>query len=657
MNPSCTSAPSTLGLRNRHSSDNSSAASHEGSRSDVSGKSWDIFGPSSFIRSPLEDRSKYAKLQNVDDEEAKVVNVEVATLVPDDNDSIGSASDLQMRADDGDDEDDNENDLQNMHLSREVEGESKKSSENLELEEYLKLQKTARESRNSQLIRDKEDVSTKTCQDVFVGHEDGGRPLLDDDELSEELELDSVSHDFVSRKENVICSGVAQSIDEPYDPVVRLEESFAAADVFSAAPFRKASFKKVKNAVTPCIQPMDVRDMDIFAQAPFKKPSKSKSSSEVNISGKVYATPPINIVSKKNLKTSFPESSLDSFGSQPFYILSQQLTCSSESLPMEMQLMSHPVSIRSESAIGVLTEEKHIQDVVGSHHVDLFGSLPFNEMSTSYSNRGGGTTLSSDDKQDIDKNAIKKSPDGPVLVEAARIDVPGTTEMASPQHQTISDTTSDPNKDIFGAVPFDAYTPQLTYLTCNPPSKQLPQPHPVQQQQSFSFKESAPNRKSNNGSGLKPGGRIIVTTARRGCSKGRTRRDSSDSKSSSNSEGSRPSPQGSKKDKSKYHIIKDLQDENIAVLQTSVSRPIHHQHSKNKKSKSKRSGKDRSDKGSGAFSNLSFEDIGSDDATSLSKRSSGSLEMNPKALWHQQDEVVGLKTASFSTIIAKSSKQ
>lgn len=131
------------------------------------------------MRAPAEDRSKYEKLLD-DVEEAKPPRHE------DDKDSIGSASDLQAR----------------VELSEEEEP-AKRS--NAKLPEEPKF------------------------PDVFVGHAEGDRPLLEDDQLSEPKLEEEV---------RVVLPLPRREVP-PEEPVC-LTEGAAAIDIFTKAPFRKS---------------------------------------------------------------------------------------------------------------------------------------------------------------------------------------------------------------------------------------------------------------------------------------------------------------------------------------------------------------------------------------------------------------------------------
>ncbi|XP_013779396.1 AP2-associated protein kinase 1-like [Limulus polyphemus] len=100
-------------LRQRHPSDNSST-SHDGSQSIHSGRSGkELLGSSPFTRAPAEDRSKYEKLLNFVEEEdvQKKVPSQDKKNIQEDNDSIGSASDLRAQVDSSGDEDEGSSEM------------------------------------------------------------------------------------------------------------------------------------------------------------------------------------------------------------------------------------------------------------------------------------------------------------------------------------------------------------------------------------------------------------------------------------------------------------------------------------------------------------------------------------------------------------------
>ncbi|XP_023233377.1 BMP-2-inducible protein kinase-like [Centruroides sculpturatus] len=374
-------------LRQRHSSENSSA-SREGSQSIHSKRSSkEIFG-ASFVKIPIEDRSKYEKLLDFDEEEQKMIPV-----THEDSDSIGSASDLRAQVDSSEEED------ICSDTSDKDEQEYPKTAENLSFTDSSATEKTRKLSE-----------STKgSYQDVFIGHWEGDKPLLEDDELS-----DGEQKQILSERQNF--SEIPVSTDKEKH-----------SDVFGAAPFKKSSSITSKSSLINS----ETDEIDVFAQAPFRKPntkilsetrklrlqkkkSKDDPKEEIkpenpDITNMEQARLPLTYNQVTPINTEKPLSSpvqqiskwkdKDLFGSAPFSQISNSLSGSNKSIQNSPKIsyqnigkvQKHSSSeIRVPSQIIIGSKQRSVvtvppittnrSQVNGSQ--DLFGAIPFNNMAT-----------------------------------------------------------------------------------------------------------------------------------------------------------------------------------------------------------------------------------------------------------------------------------
>lgn len=197
-----------LAARARHCSEHSSTSQE--SREAAAPSAAGVFG--TFARAPAEDRSKYEKL--LDDVEEDVAKATAATRkqarlfsAEEDKDSIGSASDLQAR----------------VELSEEEEADGKPEAKEC-------LRRATCESSSS---KPREATVARGFPDAFVGHTEGDRPLLEDDQLSDAEPKPAVDD---------LAVLVAKTLPPP--PKRELvsaatHEGSAPADIFTRAPFRK----------------------------------------------------------------------------------------------------------------------------------------------------------------------------------------------------------------------------------------------------------------------------------------------------------------------------------------------------------------------------------------------------------------------------------
>ncbi|XP_029840914.2 AP2-associated protein kinase 1 isoform X2 [Ixodes scapularis] len=166
-----------------------------------------IFGTSPFARAPPEDRSKYEKLLDdvEEDATARATGHKQTRLLSaeEDKDSIGSASDLQAR----------------VELSEEEEVDLAGRPERPE----------AKERPRRAPCEGAPHEAARGFPDAFVGHAEGERPLLEDDQLSD-AEPKPAADDLAVL--------VAKTLPPPpkREPAT---EGPAPVDIFTEAPFRK----------------------------------------------------------------------------------------------------------------------------------------------------------------------------------------------------------------------------------------------------------------------------------------------------------------------------------------------------------------------------------------------------------------------------------
>lgn len=374
-------------LRQRHSSENSSA-SREGSQSIHSKRSSkEIFG-ASFVKIPVEDRSKYEKLLDFDEEEQKAMVVS-----HEDSDSIGSASDLRAQVDSSEEED-----ICSDTSDKDVE-EFPKTSENLSFTDSNTAEKTRKLSE-----------STKgSFQDVFIGHWEGDKPLLEDDELSD---------------------GEQKQILEETGKV-SLTNKERHSDVFGAAPFKKSASITSKSSLINS----ETEDVDVFAQAPFRKPN-TKILTE---------TRKLRVQRKKSKDDQTEE-----------ITKTEILDISSIEQQTKIPFAYNQVTpVNTEKSIS-----SPVQQVSKWKDTDLFGSAPFSQISNSLPSSNKSMQNSPQvNYQNIGK--VQKHSSGEIRVPSQII--LGSKQRSAVTISTVTTSRSQVNgsQDLFGAVPFNNMATQL----------------------------------------------------------------------------------------------------------------------------------------------------------------------------------------------------
>ncbi|GFS55972.1 AP2-associated protein kinase 1 [Trichonephila inaurata madagascariensis] len=571
-----------LQVRHRHSSENSSA-SHEGSQSVHSSRSGKDLFTASFTRTPAEDRSKYEKLLN-DDFEMKspleIADVNSSAekvpygnpsgvnstlecpVVQEDSDSIGSASDLRERVD----------------SSGEEEASSSAASDDERARDTKKIETVDQSLNAAEFCSDKakkSPVILESIPDVFLGHTEGVRPLLDEDSSDDD------QHEALltgSKKGSNSSSQVVSpmtAITPPSSPA----EKTRSLDMFGAASFKRlAGYSNLSKA--PLLSEEN-KDIDVFAQAPFKNPFKGSKESFKNS------------LKKKKDKDALVESSgsmprsSEGFGSSqaiflPDIVPSVEAVSARKSLPC----VKYTPSDRSSPPVIATSTSP-------ATSTDLFGSQPFSEMSD----------LS------FQPNLVPPPPpvaSQPAAAQVSNIVITYQKQVAVPSSSVAPAPIPPPsssssiirrksNQDLFGAVPFSSVAPTLAN------QKRLP---PVAPKPKVTARIAARKPSAEAIAGVSSLPKPVTDN-------GNISRDSSGSFSSGSCEEAKLT---SSVDKSKYKELMDdeslAHDENVNVLSsrhyTQLKSVKKSKHTKKKEAKEKVSS-------TNAFSNMSFEDIVSDD--------------------------------------------
>lgn len=488
-------------IRARHCSENSSA-SQEGSQGGRSTKeALASFG--AFARIPVEDRSKYEKLlDDVDEDCTRGESTRKHKLTGDeDKDSIGSASDLQARVELSEEED-------AVEIGRPRT--SKRSDPKKEL--FVVSKQPIVPAEGTARVPETGSLQARSFQDMFVGHMEGDKPLLEDEDQLSETEI-------------------RPTAEEEQPSISKIQKSLLPPPKRESFPTEGAS-----------------RDSaDVFTQAPFRKPRPPRKLSEP-------ARPSIHATSSSSI-------SQPSVSSVPPLALP---TATAVTTPSVTQQHSYTRSAFSEYKVAAQDYRVDYQRLSvhanseseltrGHSEADLFGSAPFTHMKSTPNNKG------------LFNEGVSAVPQ-PASRHNSVVSIP-----AAPQpHAPTIPTRTQSHQDLFGSTPFAV--------------------------------EST--------SGLRETMEATLSTAVRSGNTAKTHPDSPESPTSSDEESS---VRKFRKDKKRYQQLRTedaIMTEDLveggrrvaAHLRTSASR------------KDKR----KTEKASNAFSNLSFEDIGSEEDTAPS---------------------------------------
>ncbi|XP_013776975.1 uncharacterized protein LOC106461676 [Limulus polyphemus] len=566
-------------LRQRHPSDNSST-SHDGSQSIHSGRSGkELLGSSPFTRAPAEDRSKYEKLLNFEDgeDDQKAEPCVNKKYDQEDNDSIGSASDLRAQEDSSGEEEGSSETSLDGHLKREkfslkISGDAIKPTSEI-LTELEKKQEG--------------EVECLPYQDVFMGHTDGDKPLLEDDELSDNEQKVVTTTPRNELKLGLIVKTSGEMFTSSSSPSL---EKGKNKDTFSAAQLRK-----VPSAASPetyVVSGDHPEGVDVFALAPFRKPSTK---------GK-----PQNWKMQKKLPKDSHLTGVEAIGGSPTFESSKELETRANPNPQSSEfpnMNNYKPSHSSTSQHKPIFCSSSSPEKLGSlsESTDLFGSAPFRSMpriDTKEITSIQGDYINQQEKQTF----ITKQPlNQPGFVTSVHIaplihDSPniGTLKSACPK-MTMGQTSSlitknsvsdQQSENVIGAVAINSVGSTF------PPIKEVA-PHPRK-------KVSLP---------------AIYGTSSVNRIDSLTRGSSSPPLSSDTDDEEEMTPRKSKKERNRYHSFKE-QD----VLAEEVSfavPPTKHYHVSGKAGKKTKQSKKRENRISNAFANMSFEDIGSEEDNSF----------------------------------------
>lgn len=489
-----------LVIRARHCSENSSA-SQEGSQGGRSTKeALASFG--AFARIPVEDRSKYEKLlDDVDEDYGRGESSRKGGDKPageDDKDSIGSASDLQARVELSEEEEVSE--VSRQRASKRPEPPPKK--------DLFAGGKPALvpEGPVRATVPETGGLQARGFQDMFVGHTEGDKPLLEDEDQLSEPDVKPAAEE-----EQLVVGKV-----QPGMLPLPKRESFPTEGVAAG------------------------RDgADVFTQAPFRKPRPARKLSEP-ARPSAHATSASSVV--QPAASSMP----------PFAAPTASVTAT---LPATQQ-HGYVRPVFSDYRVAVQDYRADYQRLAvhansegeltrGRSEADLFGSAPFTHLRTPANSKG------------LFGEGVSAVPQP-----AGRHNSVASMSVAPPPPTIPTRTQS--HQDLFGSTPFAI---------------------------------------ESTGGGL-PEAAMETTLAARASNVSKALPDSPGSPASSDEEGSL---RKFRKEKKRYQQLRTEEDATEDLVEGSRRVAAHLRPSASRKDKRK------TEKASNAFSNLSFEDIGSEE--------------------------------------------
>ncbi|XP_077528463.1 numb-associated kinase isoform X2 [Haemaphysalis longicornis] len=489
-----------LVTRARHCSENSSA-SQEGSQGGRSTKeALASFG--AFARIPVEDRSKYEKLlDDVDEDYGRGESSRKGggdkPAREDDKDSIGSASDLQARVELSEEEEASE-------VGRQKAGKRPEPPK----KELFGVGKPVLvpEGPVRAAVPEAGGLQARGFQDMFVGHTEGDKPLLEDEDQLSEPDMKPAAEE-----EQLIVGQVQPGVlplpKRESFPTEGVAAGRDGADVFTQAPFRK---------------PRPARKLSEPA-----RPSAHATSTSSVVQPAASSMPPFAALTA-SVATALPTTQQHGFVRPVF----SDYRVAAQDYRADYQRLA--VHANSE---GELTR--------GRSEADLFGSAPFTHLRAPASSKGlFGEGLSA------------------VPQPAGRHHSVASMSTAPPAPTIPTRTQS--HQDLFGSTPFAV--------------------------------ESA--------GGLPEAAAEASTLAARAGNVPKALPDSPGSPASSDEEGSL---RKFRKEKKRYQQLRTEEDATEDLVEGSRRVAAHLRPSASRKDKRK------TEKASNAFSNLSFEDIGSEE--------------------------------------------
>ncbi|XP_065294030.1 AP2-associated protein kinase 1 isoform X3 [Dermacentor albipictus] len=392
-------------IRARHCSENSSA-SQEGSQGGRSTKeALASFG--AFARIPVEDRSKYEKLlDDVDEDCARGESSRKHKLTGDeDKDSIGSASDLQARVELSEEEDTEEVGRQRA---------SKRIDPKKELFVASKQPLVSADSGARAVVTETGTLQARGFQDMFVGHMEGDKPLLEDEDQLSETEIRPAAEE----EQPSVCKVQKSLLPPPKRESFPTEGAVAnrdSADVFTQAPFRKprpprklseparpsghaTSSSSVVQPLVSSVPPLAVPTATAVATpSAIKQHSYTRSAfSDYKVAAQDYRVDyqRLSVHANSESELTRGHSEADLFGSAPFTHL--KATPNSKGLFKESMSAVPQPSSRHNSVVSMsVAPQPHAPTIPTrtQSHQDLFGSTPFAVESTSGLRETMETTL------------------------------------------------------------------------------------------------------------------------------------------------------------------------------------------------------------------------------------------------------------------------
>ena len=409
--------------------------------------------------------------------------------------------------------------------------------------------------------------------DPIVGHEHGGRPLLDDDELSDsEVPKETVP----SRGSSAMsASSTLMSVGTPTTSPLSAHSEEGKVDPFSGAPFikKKDSKKKRPKVKSPA---QKITSDDPFAKAPFRAGSaglaKTRSPPQSN-TPTMYINQAVDQEVDPFISAPFKSSRSSAVaippGNEVTTVSPASVEMRSPSQSPEVQNCAMPPTPPVRDILMQMSSSNTSTSPLSPAQVDLFGSGNFAEMSY----RQMHEQMNRLDQRYLLHAQYQSPPHGTAPSFPAQS--PPQVSM-SPQNN-FAPSGTQPTEDLFGARPFEVA---------------------VRSEMHSSDSRKTQGVQDNKYVGTVNEGGVRKPTHRKNSGSRQRRRGSS---GSSGSDG-KPSPRSSKKDKYYSRSTELLHDENVEVL---LDDSIYGGPTKNKPKTSKKSSKEKQ---TTAFANLSFMD-------------------------------------------------
>ncbi|XP_076315749.1 uncharacterized protein LOC143228366 [Tachypleus tridentatus] len=544
-------------LRQRHPSDNSST-SHDGSQSIHSGRSGkELLGSSPFTRAPAEDRSKYEKLLNFEEEEDVQKNVpsQDRKNIQEDNDSIGSASDLRAQVDSSGDEDEGSSEISLDEDTKKEKIHLKIPGDKLVTGDSIPKEKTNKEG----------DIEYVSNQDVFIGHTDGDKPLLEEEEFSDN-EQKQVITCKVDSKVELTAKPSGKILTPPSSPTQGKKRS-------------KDVFRKITTGISPeapLINSELPGRIDVFALAPFRKRSVKAKTESQKIQMKQLKDSLITNIKEPVKSPTLESSKINEIKTKPQSPENENISNYKPSVSFTGDIGGSPSTVISVSA----------------KNCNLLGCTPFSTpkvMTPEVTSVHGGHSVKQEQQQ---QTSFAKQP----------LNQPGFATSESFTSLTCDSSCAGPVKitsdQVSSLIPKSSFRDQQKETMYSPLVKKSGGNITTQ---SFSKSKVTLPSFSNTAS--------LSRNEKVSC------KSCSSSQSSDTGEEEGLTPRKPKKE-NKYH---SFQEKDVLAEKESFSGiPTRHFHTPGKTSKKTKQYKKKETTDSNAFANMSFEDIGSDEDKKVS---------------------------------------